>query len=175
MTYALNETRNSFRHKKIADNPTVCTVCFKNERRENKKTCVSCGEFSKQQYLKHKDAYVELRRKRKAESPKCNIARMVRFAKQRAGGDITTDDIFQMWVDQDARCALSGLKMTWGGGKIQPTTLSMDRIDPSRGYFLDNVRLVCHSVNMFRGQMNDAQLLEIAEAIVKKLHEEQNG
>jgi hypothetical protein len=171
MTYAVPEERNTYRKSKIAANPTVCTICFKRDRREGKKTCLSCGEASKHQYVKHKEAYAELGRKRRTETPKGNISRMVTSAKQRAGGDITTDFIFQMWVEQDARCALSGIKMTWGGGKLQPNTLSMDRIDPLKGYFVDNVRLVCHSVNMFRGQMNDAELLNFAESIVKTLQE----
>jgi len=169
MTYAVPEERNTYRKLKIAANPTVCTICFKNDRREGRKTCHSCGEVSKQQYVKHKDAYAVLGKKRRTETPRGNIARMVTSAKQRAGGDITTDMIFQMWVEQDARCALSGIKMTWGGGKLQPNTLSMDRIDPLKGYFVGNVRLVCHAVNMFRGQMNDAELLNYAESIVRTL------
>lgn len=175
MTYSAPEQRNTHRKSKILANPTVCTICFKCDRREGKKTCHDCGEVAKLQYVKHKTAYAALGRKRRAETPKGNIARMVTSAKKRAGGDITTDDIFQMWISQDARCALSGIKMTWGGGKLQPNTLSMDRIDPNQGYFLGNIRLVCHSVNMFRGQMNDAQLLEIAEAIVTTLNEVAHG
>ena len=169
MTYASSEARKSYRHEKIALHPHLCTACFKNDRLEGKKTCQTCSDHSKKQYIKHKDAYKERSKIDRSASPKRNIARMVSFAKKSSGGDITTDDIFQMWIEQDGRCALSGVKMTWGGGKLQPNTLSMDRINPEQGYFVGNIRLVCHAVNMFRGQMNDAALLELAEAICATL------
>ena len=175
MTYATNETRNSYRREKIASSPTLCTTCFKHERSAGKKTCLSCLETNKSQYVKHMEYY---RQKRKADvlvSPKRNIARMVTFAKKRAGGDITTDDVFSLWVEHDGCCALSGIKMTWGGGKIYPNTLSLDRIDPLRGYFKGNVRLICHSINAFRQQMDDDDVLKMAKAIVMTLEAKRNA
>ena len=90
-------------------------------------------------------------------------------------GNITTDDVFSLWVQSDGCCALSGIKMTWGGGKISPNTLSLDRIDPSRGYFSGNVRLVCHSINAFRQQMSDEDVLKMAKAIVLTLESKRSA
>ena len=64
--------------------------------------------------------------------------------------------------------------MTWQRGKILPNSLSMDRIRPGEGYTRDNIRLVCHSVNMFRGNYDDATLLTMAKAIVAHLEPSDN-
>jgi hypothetical protein len=173
--YAENQSRNSYRHQKIASNPTMCTACFKQERCEGKKLCSECLDVSKAQYVKHREYYKQKRKADVLVSPKRNIARMVTFAKKRAGGNITTDDVFSLWVQSDGCCALSGIKMTWGGGKISPNTLSLDRIDPSRGYFSGNVRLVCHSINAFRQQMSDEDVLKMAKAIVLTLESKRSA
>lgn len=79
---------------------------------------------------------------------------------------LTLTDLVEMWRRQDGLCALTGLKMTWGQGRIRPTSMSLDRVNSERGYTLDNVRLICHSVNAFRGDGTDAEMLTIARALV---------
>jgi hypothetical protein len=55
-----------------------------------------------------------------------------------------------------------------GVGKqgADPRAPSIDRINPKLGYTMDNCRMVLHCVNVFKLQMNDTQVLEIAEALV---------
>ncbi len=72
----------------------------------------------------------------------------------------------EMFNRQDGCCALSGIKMTWMRGGLSPTSMSMDKIDPSLGYSRENLRLICHAINMFRGQMDDDQMYAMAEAII---------
>lgn len=167
--YATNAIRTASRASRKAANPNLCSTCIVKEHLPDKKSCQPCLDVAKTQYIKHKEAVRASGKKRRTETPLSNMSRMVSQAKNRAGGDITARFILDMWNEQHANCALSGLKMTWGGGKLQPNTLSMDRIDPSKGYFVGNVRLVCHAVNMFRGRMTDGELLVVAEALVDKL------
>ena len=101
------------------------------------------------------DKIAEARKKRREQSPLDNFRESIKLALKRKGGDITADFMFQMWLDQDGCCALSGIKMVWGGGKATSTSMSIDRIDQSRGYYKDNVRLICHAINSFRGKMSD--------------------
>lgn len=61
-----------------------------------------------------------------------------------------------------------GIKMTWAQGKVLPTSISLDRIDHTQGYSSDNLRLICHAVNAFKGQMTDAEMLVMARAIIAK-------
>jgi len=59
--------------------------------------------------------------------------------------------------------------MTWAQGKVLPTSITLDRINPDKGYTRRNVRLVCHAVNSFRGRMKDKEMLQMAKQIVKNM------
>jgi hypothetical protein len=94
------------------------------------------------------------------------ISRSVCLKRRKTNNPVSIDDLVQIWTDQGGLCALSGLRMTWGRGKIEPTSISLDRIDCDLAYEKGNVRLVCHHVNAFRGRMSDAEMLAMAKAIV---------
>ena len=111
----------------------------------------------------------------KKTSPQVNLARMASQAKGREGGDITTVFLMNMWIEQEGKCALTGLEMCWGQGVVSAMNISIDRIDQSRGYYKDNVRLVCWCVNSFRQKMSDKQLLEVATALVNNLQARQTS
>ncbi len=81
----------------------------------------------------------------------------------------TTDDVMQLWHQQHGKCEVSGIPMTWRQGKVTGTTVSIDRVDPEKGYSADNVRLVCYAVNLFKGRMTDAEMLTMAHAIVDSM------
>lgn len=73
---------------------------------------------------------------------------------------ITTDYAMALWAEQNGRCSLSGIQMTWASGKggPQPTSVSIDRIRTDRPYEKGNIRLCCFAINLFRGQMSDGDL-----------------
>lgn len=80
---------------------------------------------------------------------------------------VTPAKLMELWHKQNGLCALSSIEMTWGSGHgiARPTSISIDRIDQTRGYELDNVRLVCYAVNCFRGRMSDKEMYEMARAL----------
>lgn len=73
------------------------------------------------------------------------------------------------WRSQRGRCVVTGWEMTWNKGTVLPTSISLDRIEPKGGYSADNLRLVCHAVNAFKGRMSDAEMLVMAKAIVDNM------
>lgn len=79
---------------------------------------------------------------------------------------ISHSELMVMFREQDGCCALTGFEMTWQRGGLKPNSMTMDKIDPKGGYTKDNIRLICHAVNMFRGRMTDAEMLNMARAIV---------
>ena len=83
----------------------------------------------------------------------------------------TVQQLMDLWMAQNGRCAVSGIEMVWGKrqGPV-PNSISMDRIDSNGGYSIDNLRLVCHAVNAFKGRMSDAEMLAMAKAIVANLN-----
>jgi hypothetical protein len=83
---------------------------------------------------------------------------------------IVKEDLLELWYKQEGKCALSGIimeNMINGGYNIFNT--SVDRIDTSKGYVKENIRLVCNKVNIMRSNMRDEELLMFCKAIVKNL------
>lgn len=91
--------------------------------------------------------------------------------KRHPTSDLTIEQLMKMWEDQKGCCAVSRIPMTWAtgkqGGKVLATSVSIDRLNHKKHYTKKNVRLVCHAVNSFRGQMTDAQMYDFAVQIVK--------
>lgn len=69
---------------------------------------------------------------------------------------LAKDDVLGMYLAQDGRCAVTGLKMTidrgWRG--VKPRTLaSIDRINSKGHYTRDNVQMVCWAINYMKGDL----------------------
>lgn len=81
---------------------------------------------------------------------------------------ISKEQVAEMFDNQSGACALTGIKFnlsTVDGIRIKPYAPSLDRIDNSKGYFLDNCRLVLNIVNIIRGTMTDTFLITMARAL----------
>lgn len=78
-------------------------------------------------------------------------------------------DLDHEWAEKrwTGRCELTGIefsaKQPGGPGMFSP---SIDRIVPERGYVKDNCRFILHAVNSFRQNGTDAQMVEIAKALI---------
>lgn len=66
-----------------------------------------------------------------------------------------------------SRCEMTGIPFVFAKRRAHPHTLSVDRIDPARGYTQDNCRLVIWAVNRFKGQDSDDVMIEVARALVR--------
>lgn len=92
--------------------------------------------------------------------------------------DITQEDIFQIYDDQDGKCALTGFDMTLGSSEDRfekQYAASPDRIDNERGYTLDNVWLVAARANSIKSDMTIEELIEWCEAVTKHLNDTQRN
>jgi hypothetical protein len=66
------------------------------------------------------------------------------------GFDLTLDWLLDKAEEQDFRCLLTGIEFYAeppNQGRVHPYAPSLDRIEPSRGYTQDNVRIVIWAVN----------------------------
>ena len=73
---------------------------------------------------------------------------------------MTPANLAELYEQQDKRCALTGVELTFihGSGQVW-TNVSIDRIDNTKGYELGNVRLVTYAANVARNSMSDAVFL----------------
>lgn len=78
----------------------------------------------------------------------------------------------QLAIRSNGHCEVSGIRFYLGDAKRHPFQPSVDRIDSSKGYEIENVRFVCLSVNMCMAQWGDEVFHTIAAATTaKKLNE----
>jgi hypothetical protein len=64
---------------------------------------------------------------------------------------ITQDDLFDYCIEHNWVCSLTGIRFVLTSGHYKswnPYRPSIDRIDSSKGYTKDNIRLVCSAVNI---------------------------
>jgi len=73
---------------------------------------------------------------------------------------IEKSDIQRLYDTQRGLCSVTGLPMQFSAvekGK-NSYAVSVDRIDNTRGYSLDNIRLVCARVNLMKMELSDEQM-----------------
>lgn len=82
------------------------------------------------------------------------------------------EDVLGLYLDQGGRCALSGVRMTFEEsvrvGKDW-TAPSIDRIDSSRNYTLDNVHLVCVAVNIMKNELPMGEFVTWCAKVTAKI------
>lgn len=85
---------------------------------------------------------------------------------------VTPDMLLDLYIFQEGKCALTGRFMDYettdeefAGKKCNPRVLTIDRIDSNRGYFIDNIQLVCWDVNLFKGKVNQDYFKKICKMV----------
>lgn len=168
-----------------------CTLCSVNEVSEKISWCDSCNKNYQRQYRnKNKEKLSEQNKKWRTDNREYNKAmqynyykstrgRVVDFhhaAKRRAKKkkiefELSTDFIVEMWEKQNGKCALTQIEFLIPqertGGKASPFAPSIDRIDSSKGYEKDNVRLVCVAVNYALNEFGEEIFKQICKAYLK--------
>lgn len=90
---------------------------------------------------------------------------LIRHARTRADRKSIECDLLEHLQDVQARidagvCELTGVPFNLGEGRTFDSP-SIDRIDPTRGYTYDNIRIICHAMNSALGDWGEEKLLEI--------------
>lgn len=73
-----------------------------------------------------------------------------------------------MYLKQNNKCALSGMSIGWSKTGLTATA-SIDRIDSSEGYLMENVQLVHKDVNFMKQQFDQTYFIEMCKAIADKV------
>lgn len=79
--------------------------------------------------------------------------------------DIDIDLIYDLYQRQNGKCRYTGEDFTLEKG--HPGNISIDKIDPELGYVKDNVQLVCWAVNRAKGDLTEAQFINMCKAVVE--------
>lgn len=81
---------------------------------------------------------------------------------------ITIEDVWSKYLQQNRKCALTGLDISWGTfRKRTDQTVSVDRIDSNVGYRIDNIQLVHKIVNIMKGFLSNEEFICFCNAVAK--------
>ena len=80
---------------------------------------------------------------------------------------ITPEDVNAIYLEQDKKCAFSGLEIGWSEANWDHTA-SIDRIDNSIGYTKDNIHIVHKKINMMRGTLTVEEFKTFCVAVANK-------
>jgi hypothetical protein len=129
-----------------------CKICDHNYRQQNRMK------------LRQANRYNDLCAKIKTKCNRKNIA-----------FNLTTDFLNDLFVKQNGRCALTGVPFPSADQTaLSPHTLSIDRIIPSYGYTVGNVRLVTYIVNCALNKWGEESLYEMCKSYISN-RENRNG
>lgn len=97
-----------------------------------------------------------------------NNSKYLKGKKQTFELDITMEYIWDLFLQQEKKCALSRLPLQFPEGrKVHGGTASLDRIDSTKGYVKGNVQWLHKEVNMLKGPRSDKELVELCKLIAK--------
>jgi hypothetical protein len=79
------------------------------------------------------------------------------------------EDLLALYEAQGGLCAITLIPMTTGirEGRKR-TNVSIDRIDSSKGYSLDNIQLVCTIVNLMKLDMTQTEFTKWCAAVADR-------
>ena len=82
--------------------------------------------------------------------------------KRKIDFNITIEEAWQIFVKQNRKCKLSGVDIWFsptGANRYQKTTASLDRIDSSLGYTVDNCQWLHKTVNQMKMSSTDEDFI----------------
>lgn len=86
---------------------------------------------------------------------------------------IDKDDLLGKWIEQEGKCALTGIKLDWRvrrgstRGHAEFKVPSVDRIDSQKNYTLSNVQIVSDCINVMKNEFTTAQFVNFCRLVVK--------
>ena len=80
----------------------------------------------------------------------------------------TLKDIWELYLKQDKKCAVTGIPIKFGRtDKPIETTASLDRIDSKLGYIKNNIQLVHKDVNIMKNSFSVDYFVNLCRMVVK--------
>jgi hypothetical protein len=78
------------------------------------------------------------------------------------------DDLLGMYLAQEGKCALTGVKMVLEPGvrKANRLKATVDRIDSGAAYSTDNIQIICHIVNVMKNDLAQDQFFKWCQRVL---------
>ena len=84
---------------------------------------------------------------------------------------LTMDDVADVYERQQKRCALTDIEIVFPEvGHPQSAPASIDRIDSSKGYHVDNIQLITKHLNMMKQSYSQEYFIEMCIKVADKFN-----
>jgi hypothetical protein len=124
-----------------------CNAC-KNERRQEK---INSNPFN----------YIQ------------NLCVQLRYTRKKQGVEwtITPQELNMLYAKQEGLCALTGVELTYkrGTGEESDFNISIDRIDPAGGYYIENIQLVGKVINFLKRDLPEEKFIKLVKLLYNNL------
>lgn len=140
--------------------------------------CKDCEASWKQQYYsKNKQHITNRNNLYRANNPKWysrSLEQRLRYViqlgigrakKKRIIWNLSLDFLTQLWEKQGGVCVYSGVPLSYEDN--HPHTVSLDRIDSSKGYTEDNVQFVCTLVNYVKQRFDESVFFDFCKSVTQ--------
>ena len=88
--------------------------------------------------------------------------------------DLSIEYIWDLFLKQNRKCALSGVYLEWGGShhdnkfsKTSKITASLDRIDSTKGYVIGNVQWIHKDLNFMKQDLDEQRFIKWCGLVAK--------
>ena len=95
-----------------------------------------------------------------------------RAAQKNLEFNLSFDDIKELGNRSGMKCEVSGIPFSWDKPahcRVAPYIPSIDRIDSTKGYTKDNVRLICWAVNISLSDWGDNTFIKICKSVAVQI------
>ena len=140
--------------------------------------CKTCEKLWKQDYYKKNTEHIIDRNKnyKKENGPWYNKSiehrlryisqvGVIRANKKNIEWNLSLSFLLTLWEKQQSMCAYSGVPLTFEDN--HPHTVSLDRLDSSKGYTEDNVQFVCTIVNYIKQRFNEDVFFDYCKLVTQ--------
>lgn len=79
--------------------------------------------------------------------------------------NISIEEIWELFLNQNRTCALSGAKLEFGTRGNELGTASLDRIDSNKGYIAGNVQWVHKHINLMKLDLEQDYFIELCSMV----------
>jgi len=78
---------------------------------------------------------------------------------------ITIEDIWKLFLKQNKKCKLSHIELIPPIGRWEEYTASLDRVDSSKGYTIDNVQWIHKDINKMKQSLTQEHFIHLCKQI----------
>jgi hypothetical protein len=85
--------------------------------------------------------------------------------------NLKKDYLFELYEKQKGKCYYTKMEIKHNKGCFQFDSISVDRLDPNKGYTEDNIVLCSFGINSFKGMLNESEFKNILREYIPYLIE----